>query len=185
MGRLVYSMITSADGFVRDDDGDFGWGEPDEEVLAAVNEATAGAGTYLYGRRIYELMHVWETDPAIAGQSPESAEFAKIWKRAQKVVYSTTLDEVRTERTQLRRSFDPVEVRALVDSAPGDVTIEGPTLAAHALREGLVDAVHVWVQPLVLGSGLPFWPDSRIGLTLRRERSFASGVVELVYSLRA
>lgn len=184
MGRLVYSMMTSADGFVRDDAGAFDWGAPDEEVLAAINEATAGVGTYLYGRRIYELMHVWETDPAAAGQSSESAEFAKIWKRAQKVVYSTTLDQVRTERTQLRRSFDPAEVRALVDAAPGDVTIEGPTLAAHALREGLVDAVHVWVQPLVLGSGLSFWPDSRIDLTLRSERSFASGTVELAYSLR-
>lgn len=149
MGRLVYSMITSADGFVADEDGNFGWGEPDEEVLAAINEATAGAGRYLYGRRIYELMHVWETDPATAGQSPESAEFARIWRRARKIVDSTTLDEVRTERTQLRRSFDPAEVRALVDAADGDVTIEGPTIATHALRAGLVDAVHVWVQPLV------------------------------------
>lgn len=184
MGRLVYSMIVSADGFVRDDDGVFDWGEPDEEVLAAINEVTAGVGTYLYGRRMYELMHVWETDPSATTQSPESAEFAMIWQRAQKVVYSTTLDEVRTERTQLRREFDPEEVRALVEAAPGDVTIEGPTLAAHALREGLVDAVHGWVQPLVLGSGLSFWPDSRIDLTLLRERSFASGTVELVYSLR-
>lgn len=184
MGRLVYSMMTSADGFVADGDGDFGWGEPDEEVLAAINEATAGAGTYLYGRRIYELMHVWETDPTAAGQSPGSAEFAEIWKRARKVVYSATLDEVWTERTQLRRRFDPAEVREIVDSAPGDVTIEGPTLAAHALRAGLVDAVHVWVQPLVLGSGLSFWPEGRLDLTLRSERSFASGVVELVYSLR-
>lgn len=184
MGRLVYSMITSADGFVADDDGNFGWAEPDEEVLAAVNEATAGVGTYLYGRRIYELMHVWETDPAAAGQSPESAEFAKIWKRAHKVVYSTTLDDVRTERTQLRRRFDPAEVRAWVDAAPGDVSIDGPTLAAHALREGLVDAMHVWVQPVVVGSGLSFWPDARLDLRLRSERSFASGVVELVYAVR-
>lgn len=184
MGRLVYSMNVSSDGFVADVGGEFGWGEPDEEVLAAINEATARAGTYLYGRRIYELMHVWETDPDIAVGSPGSAEFAEIWQRADKVVYSTTLEDVRTRNTRLRRSFDPEEVREIVDATDGDVTIEGPTLAAHALRHGLVDVAHYWVHPLVVGGGLRFWPDVRLDLRLQRERSFASGVVELVYAVR-
>lgn len=183
MGRLVYSMNVSADGFVEDATGEFRWSEPDEEVLAAINEATAQAGTYLYGRRIYELMHVWETDPAAAGLSPESAEFAKIWQQADKVVFSTTLDDVWTKNTQLRRAFDPDEVRAIVDAADGDVTIEGPTLAAHALRHGLVDVAHYWVHPIVVGGGLKYWPNAQLALTLQRERSFASGVVELVYAL--
>ncbi|GAA4516565.1 dihydrofolate reductase family protein [Brevibacterium yomogidense] len=183
MGRLVYSMNVSADGFVEDADGEFRWSEPDEEVLAAINEATARAGTYLYGRRIYELMHVWETDPGAAGQSPESAEFATIWQQADKVVYSTTLDNVWTRNTQLRRAFDPDEVRAIVEAADGDVTIEGPTLAAHALRHGLVDVAHYWVHPIAVGGGLRFWPDVKLDLTLQRARSFASGVVELVYAL--
>lgn len=183
MGRLVYSMNVSADGFVEDAAGDFGWSEPDEEVLAAINAATAQASTYLYGRRIYELMHVWETDPNIAGDSSESAAFADIWKQADKVVFSTTLESVWTTNTQRRRAFDPVEVRALVAAAEGDVTIEGPTLAGHAFRQGLIDVVHYWVHPRVLGGGLRFWPGQHLDLRLRSERSFASGVVELVYDV--
>ena len=184
MGRLVYSMNVSADGFVADADGEFGWGEPDEEVLAAINEATAGAGTYLYGRRIYELMHVWETEPEFAHGEGASGDFARIWQRAEKIVYSTTLDDVLTANTQLKRAFDPDEVRSLVAAADGDVTIEGPTLAAHALQHGLIDVAHSWVHPLVLGGGLPVLPDQRLGLRLQRVRSFASGVVELVHSVR-
>lgn len=184
MGRLVYSMITSLDGYVADAGGRFEWAVPDEEVLEAINADTEGYGTYLYGRRMYEMMEVWETDPAAAAQSPRSAGFARLWTAAQKVVYSTTLPAVVTERTRLERRFDPEGVRRLKESAGADLTVDGPTLAAHALRAGLVDEVRVLVCPVVLGGGLGFWPDGvRLDLRLRDEQRFANGMVQLGYDV--
>ncbi|AGF72750.1 dihydrofolate reductase family protein [Corynebacterium halotolerans] len=183
MGRLVYSMITSLDGYVADRNGRFEWAQPDEEVLAVINEQAAEAGTYLYGRRMYEMMHVWETDPSVAAQSPESAEFARIWRAADKIVYSTTLDEVSTRRTRLERSFDPQAVRELKENSPADLTVDGPTLAAHALRHGLVDQVRPLVCPISIGGGLKFLPEFRIGLRLRGEHAFSVGLVQLHYDV--
>ncbi|MEI4273585.1 dihydrofolate reductase family protein [Klenkia sp. LSe6-5] len=159
MARLIYSAICSLDGFVADADGDFGFAFPDPEALAAVNADTARIGTFLHGRRMYELMQGWETDPSWAEGDAGSAEFAAHWQRVDKVVFSTTLDAVGTRRTQLRRSFDPAEVAALVRDAELDVSVDGPTLAAHAFRAGLVDEVHLLLAPAVVGRGLKALPD--------------------------
>lgn len=135
------------------------------------------------GRRLYELMAVWETDPEIIEQSAQNAEFARIWQRAEKIVYSRTLTRVRTQRTRLRARFDPAEVELIKADAPGDLAIEGPTLAAEAFRHQLVDAVMVFLCPVVLGGGRQFWPERRLDLALRRERRFDSGTIQLRYDV--
>lgn len=183
MGKLIYSMLVSADGYVADEGGDFQWGEPDEEVLEAINDQTRDIGTYLYGRRIYELMRVWETDPSLARESPGSAEFARIWTAAEKIVYSTTLPEVTTSRTRIERECDPAEVQRIKDASREDLTIEGPTLAAHALRHGLVDEVRLLICPLVLGGGLRMLPKLKMRLALRDEHRFSNGMVQLSYAV--
>lgn len=183
MGRLIYFMITSLDGFVADREGGFGWGQPSEEVLAVINEETAPVGTFLYGRKIYELMQVWETDPAIAADSPGSTDFARIWQRAEKIVFSTTLPEVATTKTRLLREFDPAAVRVLKEQSAADLTIEGPTLAAQALRHSLVDEIGTIICPLALGGGLRFLPDMRLPLELTEQRSFDNGMVQLRYNV--
>ncbi|SCX57996.1 Dihydrofolate reductase [Klenkia marina] len=159
MAKLLYSAICSLDGFVADAGGDFGFAFPEPEVLAAVNADTARIGTFLHGRRMYELMQGWETDPSWAEGDAGEAEFARHWQRAEKVVVSTTLQDVVTARTRLVRSFDPAEVAALVRDAELDVTVDGPTLAAHAFRAGLVDEVHLLLAPAVVGRGLRALPD--------------------------
>lgn len=183
MGRLIYSMLTSLDGFVADEAGDFGWAEPDEEVLEAVNEWTAPIGTYLYGRRMYELMTVWETDPAVRGWSAGSATFADIWTAADKIVYSRTRPDVPTSRTKLIREFDPDAIRALKGESDSDIDISGPTLAGEAFRHGLVDEVHLLIQPVLIGAGLPVFRGPRVDLHLVGERRFSSGTVALHYEV--
>ncbi len=183
MGRLIYSVIGSLDGYMADADGAFDWAVPDEEVLAAVNEQVRSVGTYLYGRRIYDLMTVWETDPAAAGQSAESARFADLWQAADKIVYSTTLDRVSTRRTQLRHAFDAAEVHDLKTRTAHDLTVCGPTLAVHAFRAGLVDEVQVTVAPVIVGAGLGYYPDVPTSLTLREARRFGNGMVLLRYDV--
>ncbi|MFW6598704.1 dihydrofolate reductase family protein [Propionibacteriaceae bacterium Y2011] len=183
MGRLIYSMQVSLDGFVQDDTGDFSWAAPEADDHAAMNEAIADVGTYLMGRRMYEMMHVWETDPAIAAEGPEAAEFAQIWQQADKVVYSSTLTEPVTARTELRAAFDPDEVRALKESSERDLTIDGPTLAAAALQHGLVDTILPVVYPVAIGRGLRFLPDLRIDLALRRQWTVGRGIVFLSYDV--
>jgi dihydrofolate reductase len=183
--RLEYSVIVSLDGYHSDADGGFAWAEPDEEVHAFVNERERGATTYLYGRRMYEIMHVWETDPEFTESEPLLSEFAGIWKAADKVVYSTTLETVVTERTRIEREFDPDAVRKIVASSDGDVAVGGPTLAAHALRAGLVDVLNVYLCPVVVGGGTPYLPpDVHLDLSLREERRFDGGVVYLRYDVR-
>jgi dihydrofolate reductase len=186
MAQLLYSAICSLDGFVADADGDFGFAFPDPEVLDAVNADTAQVGTFLHGRRMYELMQGWETDPSWADGDPGSAEFARQWQRADKVVVSTTLDEVVTQRTRLVHSFDPVEVAALVRDSALDVTVDGPTLAAHAFRAGLVDEVRLLLAPAVVGTGLRALPtDVPLALDLLgTPRRFASGFLGLRYAVR-
>lgn len=184
MGNLTYSMITSADGYVADDDGEFAsWARPDEEALAAINDHTAQVGTYLYGRRMYQMMSVWETDPAVAAQSPGSQDFARLWQATDKIVYSTTLERVHTTRTRLERSLDPAAVQALKDSSDQDLTIDGPTLAGAALQHGLVDEISMFICPISLGGGLAFLPRQRLDLRLLGERRFSSGVVHLRYAV--
>lgn len=184
MGRLLYSMIVSADGFVADSEGRFAdWARPNEEALEAINKDTAEVGIFLYGRRMYEVMAVWETDPAVASQSPQSEEFGRHWRSQEKVVYSTTLEDVSTGLTRLERRFDPEQVRLLKEGAKYDLTVDGPTLAAEALRHGLVDELHLLVSPIVIGGGLRMLPNFRINLRLRAERRFGNGMVQLKYEV--
>jgi dihydrofolate reductase len=185
MGRLIYMSITSLDGFITDADGDFSWAEPDEEVHRFVNDHERSIGTCLYGRRLYETMAVWQDDEWLAGEPDVVHDYASIWRAADKVVYSTTLDAVTTPRTRLERHFDPAEVRRLVADAPGDVSIGGATLAAQAVAAGLVDEYSLLVNPVIVGGGTPWLPPgSRLDLELVDERRFASGVVYLRYLVR-
>jgi dihydrofolate reductase len=184
VASLVYPVITSLDGYVVDADGSFAWAEPDEEVHAFVNASERSIGTYLLGRRLYEVMRPWDTMP-MDGATPVMRDFAELWRAADKVVYSTTLDTVSTRRTRLESAFDPQAVRRAVDAADHDISVAGPTLAAHAIRAGIVDAWHQLVCPVVVGGGT-YWlpPGVRVDLDLVEERRFASGVVSLRYVTR-
>ena len=182
MAKLVYVLNVSLNGYIADEDGKFDWGAPDEEFFSFINDLERPVGTYLYGRRLYELMQVWETDPAAAAQSPAAREFAEIWQAADKVVYSRTLEAASTTRTRIERDFDPEAVRQLKAAAERDVTVGGPTLAAHAITAGLVDEYHLFVWPVVLGGGKHFLPNkARLQLGLLDERRFGNGVVYLRY----
>lgn len=182
MARLVYLIITSLDGHIEDPDGNFDWGEPDAEQFGFITDIMRSFGTHLLGRRMYQTMAVWETDPSLADHSPAMREFAEIWRAADKVVFSTTLDAPVTSRTRIEQRFDPERVRALTASANGDVSIAGPELASHAIRAGLVDEVQLFVTPIVTGGGkscLP--PGVRLRLELADERRFENGAVYLRY----
>ena len=182
MAKLTYGAISSLDGFVADNDGKFDWAEPDAEVHAFVNDLERGVGTYLYGRRLYETMRVWQTVPEDEG--PEVArDFGRLWREADKVVYSATLAEVTTPRTRLERTFEPSAVRALVDAADRDVSVGGATLAAAALRAGLVDELRVLVHPIVVGHGARLLEDDTThALELAGHQVFSTGVLNLTYA---
>ncbi len=186
MGRLIYSAITSLDGYVEDPDGRFDWAAPDEEVHRFVNELERPVGTYLYGRRMYDTMVDWETAHTEPEQPAYALDFAALWRAADKVVYSTTLETVASERTRIEREFDPDAVRRLTASADRDLTVGGPELAALAFRAGLVDELQLFVTPVVVGGGKPALPDGvHLDLGLRDQRAFGSGVVFLRYDVRA
>jgi dihydrofolate reductase len=185
MGNLIYLAITSLDGYVADADGKFDWGEPDEEVHSFVNELARAAGTYLYGRRMYEVMVVWDDAEAFSDQPPYIQDFARLWQAADKVVYSTTLDAVSTARTRLEREFDPDAVRRMKAAAESNLMIGGPGLAAHAFRAGLVDECDLFLAPVVVGGGKQSLPDDvRLDLELVDERRFGNGMIHLRYSTR-
>jgi dihydrofolate reductase len=179
MARLVYAGITSLDGYTVDAGGSFAWAEPDEEVHGFVNDLERRLGTYLYGRRLYDTMRVWQTVPDDEG-SEVARDFARVWREADKVVYSATLSDVSTPRTRLEHDFAPAVVRALVDAADRDVSVGGATLAASALRANIVDELHQFLHPVVVGGGTPYLPEGvRLDLELLDERRFESGVVHL------
>jgi dihydrofolate reductase len=181
MGKLIYSTITSLDGYVADETGNFDWGEPDEEVHTFINELERSFGTYLYGRRLYEVMVAWE-DMNTDDQPPYMRDFAEIWRGADKVVYSKTLDAVTTPRTRIERNFHPEAVRKMKASAEHDLTVGGPELATQAFRDGLVDECHLFLAPIVVGGGKQSLPGNvRIKLELVDERRFGSGIVYLRY----
>ncbi|MDA0564326.1 dihydrofolate reductase family protein [Streptomonospora sp. S1-112] len=185
MASLIYAIIASLDGYVADARGEFPWAEPDPEAHAFINDRERPIGTYLYGRRMYESMAVWETDPSLAEQSPEMRDFAELWREADKVVYSTTLDQTATRRTRVEPVFDPEAVRRLKENATRDVSVSGPTLAAHAFRAGLVDECHLYIAPAIVGGGLRAFPDDvHLDLTLQAERRFPEGMVFLHYTAR-
>jgi dihydrofolate reductase len=182
MATLRYTAITSLDGYIEDSEGNFDWAAPDEEVHAFINDRERGAGTYLYGRRMYETMQYWETADSLPDSSAISLDFAKLWQAAAKIVYSTTIETVSTARTRIERSFDPDAIRTLKDTADRDITVGGPDLAAHAFRAGLVDEISLFVGPVVVGGGKPALPsDVYLSLELLDERRFDSGVVYLRY----
>jgi dihydrofolate reductase len=168
---------------MEDETGSFAWAEPDEEVHRFVNDLERPVGTYLYGRRMYETMAGWETDSSLAEHSPAMRDFAEIWQAADKIVYSRTSSDVRTERTRIEREFDAAAVRELTRTAERDLAIGGPELGAHALDAGLVDELHLFVAPVVVGGGKRWLPDRvRLDLALLDERRFAGGMVFLRYA---
>jgi dihydrofolate reductase len=184
MARLVYSMIASLDGYVADERGDFSWAEPDEEVHRFANDLERRVGTYLFGRRMYEVMAVWDDPAALADAPAYIREFGELWRAADKIVYSTTLEAVTTGRTRLEAAFDPEAVRRLKSVAEADLSIGGPDLAGQALRAGLVDELHLIAVPVVVGGGTPWLPAGvRLQLELLEDRRFAAGVVYLRYGI--
>jgi dihydrofolate reductase len=184
MAKLIYSAITSLDGYIEDEDGGFDWGAPDEEVLSFINDLERQAGTYLYGRRMYETMVFWETTPT-ADQSAIFLDFARIWKGAEKIVYSRTLETISSARTVVEREFNPDAIRRMKASEARDITVGGPELAAQAIQAGLVDECHLFVSPIVLGGGKPALPRKvRLTLELMEDHRFRSGVVHLQYCIR-
>lgn len=182
MARLIYSAISSLDGYIEDKDGNFDWAMPDEEVHRFINNLERTAGTYLYGRRMYETMMVWETDPNLAADSPLTQDFAEMWQAANKIVYSKTLVAVSTRKTQIERDFNPEAIQQLKKTAQQDIAIGGPALAAHAFRFGLIDECHLFLTPIVVGGGKPCLPAHvRLELELLEERRFGNGMVFLRY----
>jgi len=185
MAKLIYSAITSLDGYVADEHGRFDWAAPDEEVHAFVNDLERPIGTYLYGRRMYETMVYWETAHTLPDQPPVILDFAELWQAADKVVYSKTLETASSTRTRIEREFDPEAVRRMKTEADRDLSVGGPHLAAEAIRAGLVDEYHLFLNPIVVGGGNQALPDHvRVHLELLDERRFGNGVAYLRYGVR-
>jgi dihydrofolate reductase len=182
MPKLIYTAITSLDGYVADADGNFDWAVPDEELHAFVNDLERPVGTYLYGRRMYEVMVGWETAQTLADQRPVMTDFAQIWQAADKIVYSTTLGTASSARTRIESSFDPAAIRALKASVRTDISVGGPDLAGQAITAGLVDECRFFVTPIIVGGGTRSLPDDvRVRLELLDVRRFGNGVVHLHY----
>jgi dihydrofolate reductase len=185
MANLIYSAIASLDGYIADEGGKFDWARPDEEVHTFVNDLARSVGTYLLGRRMYEVLAYWDDPPALDEQPRYIREFAEIWQSADKIVYSKTLDAVSAGRTRVEPAFDPAAVRQLKETANADVAIGGPDLAAQAIRAGLVDEFQLFVVPVVVGGGTESLPaNTRIDLELVDERRFRNGTVLLRYRTR-
>jgi dihydrofolate reductase len=184
MAKLIYATPTSLDGYIADD-GNFEWSAPDEQVFAFISDTLRPVGTYLYGRRTYETMAVWATPDVIPGVTPAMREFAGIWQGADKIVYSRSIETVATPKTCLEREFDAQAVRQLKAQSRDDVSVGGPTLAAEAIRAGLVDEYHLFVVPVVRGGGMRVLPEGvSVKLELLEERRFESGWVCLRYRQR-
>jgi len=185
MARLIYTANSSLDGYTEDRDGNFDWTAPEEDYFKFITNLIRADGTHLYGRRMYETMMVWETDPTLAAVSPLMRDFAEVWQAADKIVYSRTLEAVSTRKTRIERNFDPEAIRRLKEAVEQDIHIGGPELAAHAFRAGLIDELHLFLMPIIVGGGKPMLPDNiRLELDLLEERRFDSGVVFLRYRTR-
>jgi len=185
MGRLIYAANSSLDGYIEDPEGKFDWSMPDEEVHQYFNDLERSASTSLYGRRMYETMMVWETDPNLAADSPLMADFAEARQAAEKIVYSRTLKAASTRKTRIEREFNPQAIRQLKAAAEHDILIGGPNLAASAFRAGLVDVCDFFLYPIVVGGGKPTLPaDVRLELELLEERRYAHGRVHLRYQVK-
>ena len=181
MANLIYAMLTSLDGCVADAHGNFDWAEPDAEVHSFVNDLQRPIGTYLYGRRLYEVMVAWE-NMGTNEEPPQIRDFAEVWRAADKVVYSSTLDSVSSARTRIEKDFEPDAIRQMKASLDRDIGIGGPNLAAQALAAGLVDECHFFLAPVVVGGGLSALPDGvRLELELLDQRRFGNGMVYVRY----
>jgi len=187
MAKLIYDAFTSLDGYVADENGNFEWAELlDEEVHAFINNRERQIGTYLFGRKMYETMAVWETPDVIPHLPAAALEFAPIWQAAEKIVYSRTLQTVSTAKTRLERKFEAEVVRELKAGAIRDVAVGGPTLAAHAIRAGLVDEYHLLIAPIIAGSGNPYLPRKvPVKLELLDERRFDNAMVHFRYGAKS
>ena len=184
MAKLIYVTNVTLDGFIEDEHGSFDWTEPDDEQFAFITDLVRPVGTWLYGRRLYESMAVWETEPALAAQSELTAEFARVWQTGDKIVYSTTLDAVATDKSRLERGFDPDSIREMKAAATRDLTVGGANLAAQAFRAALVDECHLFIGPVIVGRGKPALPDDlRANLELLDERRFDNGVLYARYGI--
>jgi dihydrofolate reductase len=184
MAKLIYSALESLDGYIADRDGKFDWGEPDEEVHTFLNDLMRTIGTYLYGRRMYEVMVAWET-LELADQPPHMQEFADMWRHADKIVYSKTLEAASSAKTRLERDFDPEAVRRMKVAERRDLAVAGPTLAAQAFQAALVDECQLFIAPIVVGGGIQSLPDNvRLKLELLDERRFGNGMIYLRYGAR-
>jgi dihydrofolate reductase len=186
MAKLIYSIQTSLDGYINDEQGKFDWARPDQEVHTFFNELERPIGTHLYGRRMYEMMRYWQDPEDIESQADYIRDYAGIWQGADKVVYSRTLDSASTPRTRIASEFDPAAVREMKDSADADLSVGGPHLAAEALRAGLIDELHQVLYPVIVGGGTAWLPDGlRLDLELLEERRFSGGTVLLHYATRS
>ena len=184
MAKLIYSAIASADGYVEDEEGKFEWGAPDDEVLALINDLERPISTCLYGRRMYETMVFWETASTSVDQAAVARDFAEIWRAAEKIVYSRTLQKPSSARTRIEREFNPATITGLKEFSARDITIGGAGLAGQAIAAGLVDECHLFLVPIVVGGGKRALPDHvRVQLDLLAERRFRSGVVHLHYAV--
>jgi dihydrofolate reductase len=182
MAKLIYVANVSLDGYIEDANGRFEWTAPTDEIFTFITDVLRPVGAYLYGRRMYETMAVWEADPTLAAQSELMADFVSVWQAVGKIVYSTTLHAASTANTRLERRFDPDSVRDMKTSAATDFTVGGPTLAGQAFTAGLVDECHLFVYPVLIGEGKPAFPsDARAQLELLEEHRFGNGVVYLRY----
>lgn len=185
MAKLFYTAITSLDGYVANEDGHFDWAAPDDEVHAFINDQERPIGTYLYGRRMYEVMVAWETMPTGPDQQRVTQDYARIWQAASKIVFSTTLQAASSARTRIERAFDPAAIRQMKAQAERDLSMGGPNLAAQAIQAELVDEIHLFVTPIIVGGGTPSLPSHvRLRLDLLAEHRFGSGVVHLGYRTR-
>jgi dihydrofolate reductase len=185
MANLIYVANTSLDGYTEDKDGKFDWTDPDDEAFRFITNTVRATGTHLYGRRMYETMMVWETDPNLAAQSPLMRDFAELWQAANKIVYSRRLETPSTRKTQSERNFNPEAVRQLKESVEHDILIGGSELAARAFRAGLIDECHLFLIPIIVGGGKSALPDNlRLELELLDECRFSNGTVFLRYQAR-
>jgi dihydrofolate reductase len=183
LSKLIYLALTSLDGYIADEHGNFDWAMPDEEVHAFINDLARPVGTYLYGRRMYETMAGWETMHTVADLPPVMLDFAAIWQATDKIVYSRTLETVSTAGTRLEGEFDPDAVRDLKATAQRDLAVGGPDLAGEAFTAGLIDELHLFIAPIIVGGGNPALPQHvRLRLELLDERRFGNGMVYLRYS---
>lgn len=185
MAKLIYSMLMSLDGYTEDEQGDFSWARPGEDVFSFITELTASVRTYLYGRKMYEMMAYWETAHTLPDQPEPELAWARQWQAAEKIVYSKTLSEPKSARTRIEREFDPLAVRRLKDEREHDLAIDGPELAGQAVKAGLVDEFQLIVCPVIVGGGKRFFPrGAAMKLELLEDRRFKDGTVFMRYAVR-